>query len=193
MHSVETAPRRLSRHARRTADQSYENFRLVIGNKGERSAGIAYAGKVPAFHAEAATTQDVADQLRSQIDEDLDRRRAKGAPSWQADDFALALELISHRLSPIQTHVLSRIAEAGRKPMDIASMVWPSGFAPDAVRRAFNRTVKMVFQALDPESTKGSKAGEAFDAHVRSTEDGGPWTFSDAFREAAARFSGGAR
>lgn len=191
MQAIETPPRtKITRRARRIGDENYRSFRLVTGHREEKSVGVAYAGKIPVFHAEAETSSAVAADLRSQIDTDLQSRQARGPCGWTAEDYSLALHLGALRLSPVQSHILKRIGESGEDPVDLEALIWPSSFSQDAVHRALLRTIKMLIQAIDPDAAKSNAAGrQAFETISGGGEDG-PWVFIEPLKRAARDFVG---
>ena len=191
MQAIETPlPTKITRRARRIADESYRSFRLVLGYQGEQSVGVAYAGKIPVFHAEAATSDDVAADLRSQIDTDLQARLERGPHGWTVEDYSLALHLCAQRLSPVQSHILKRVAHVGDEPVHLEALIWPSSFPPDAVQRALVRTMKMISQAIDPHAGKSNAGGKQAFEVIAGGDENGPWAFIQPLRQAAAVFIG---
>lgn len=189
MDAIGTSPpRKLTRQTRRTADLSHRQFRLVVGQKGGVSAGVAYAGKTPVFHAEGASPDEVAGVLKAQIDADLAERRQRDPSEWSDADFALALHLVSARLNPLQTHALQRIGQMDGDAISLDELVWPSSFSADAMQRAFSRLLKMIVQALDPKAGKSSEASKEAIVQFAGNAGPGPWKFTQAFREAAGDF-----
>lgn len=195
MDAIKTSPpRKLTRQTRRTADLSHNQFRLVVGQKGGVSAGVAYAGKTPVFHAEGESPDGVAGLLRSQIDADLAERRQRQPSDWSDADFSLALHLVSARLNPLQTHALQRIAQLDGDAISLDELVWPSSFSADAMQRAFSRLLKMIVQALDPKTGRSSEASKETIVQFAGDAGVGPWKLTQAFRKAAADFiEGGTR
>lgn len=192
MHAIETTPpRKLTRQAKRTADLNHRYFRLVVGKKGDGSAGIAYAGKTPVYHAEGQDPQDVAAHLRTIIDADLEQRGQQKPSDWTVGDFALALHLISGRINAVQSHILKRIGEASDNEVDLETIVWPSSFSPDAVQRAFSRLLKMIVHALSPQAGASNGASREAIAQISGNAESGPWVFIPALRQAAREFTEG--
>lgn len=194
MHAIKTSPpRKLIRQTRRTADLSHNHFRLVVGQKGEASAGIAYAGKTPVFHAEGGSPDEVSDHLKAQIDADLAERRQRQPSDWSTADFALALHLVSAKMNPLQTHALQRIGQLDGDAISLDELVWPSSFSNDAMQRAFSRLLKMIVQALDPKTGKSSEAAREAIVQFAGDAGDGPWRFTQAFRGAAREFVEGGK
>lgn len=191
MQSVQTRPsNRKTRTARRRADAHYRNFRIVMGERGDHFAGVAYAGKIPVFDADAETLDGVDDALRNKIDADLNERRAKAASSyWICEDYVLALYLISPIMTPVQTHILRRVAEADGGPLDLEQLRWPSAFVDDAVTRGLSRLARMVSHALDGSAASGSAGPQSALATLIDGDDMPPWRFRRAFVAAAREFA----
>lgn len=181
-------PARVTSNARRRADSSYRNFRIVAGQRGTTFAGVAYAGKIATFHAEAASLDAVEGDLQKQIDDDLSSRIQSATDNgWTKDDYLLAMFLISPILSPVQTHVISRIAETAGKPLTLEQLRWPSIFSDDAVQRSLTRLSKMLSHAL-----YGAQENRPIEDGLENFVEGDasqPWTFLPNVVAAANEFA----
>jgi hypothetical protein len=178
-------------NARRRAATSHRGFRMFAEQRGERFAGMAYAGKMPIFDAEGANLDDVARALREMIDRDLARRQASaGSKGWSSDDYVLALFRISAVLNPIQTHIIRRIGKVAGEPLTPEELRWPSGFADDAILGSLSRLAMMVSHALDDDMDIADASVPA-KAIASLVEGNGlpPWTFRASFTGAARAFS----
>lgn len=181
-------PATVTSRARRRADASYRNFRLVVGQRGTTFAGVAYAGKIATFHAEAASLDAVESGLQNQIDGDLNARIAAATENgWTKEDYLLALFLISSSLSPVQTHVISRIAETAGDPLTLEQLRWPSVFSEDAVQRGLTRLSKMLSHAMH-----GAQEKRPVEDGLENFVEGDaiqPWTFRPNVVAAADEFT----
>ena len=181
-------PATVTSRARRRADASYRNFRLVVGQRGTTFAGVAYAGKIATFHAEAASLDAVESDLQKQIDADLSVRiEAAAENGWTKEDYLLAMFLISPILSPVQTHVISRIAETAGEPVTLEQLRWPSMFSEDAVQRGLTRLSKMLSHALY--GAQENRPAEDGVANFVEGDENQPWTFRPNFVAAAVAFT----
>lgn len=177
----------------RKLDESYRNYRLIAGQKGERFAAVAYAGKKPACSTAANELDEALDTLKLSIDRDFQNRAARIVDSGPtSEDFELALNLASARHTAAQRHVIARIAIEGAKPVSLQQLQRNSELSDDAVLRALARTAKMVADVLQIPVASGPARAEAafdvialqFDPSLRAE---GRWLFRPDFVSAAAR------
>jgi hypothetical protein len=189
MQALEISPTgREIRMARLRAGASYRNFQIAFERRGTIYVGTAYAGKIASFHAAADTLDAVESDLRKQIDADLrDRINAAISNGWTEDDYLLAMFLVSPILSPVQTHLIKRLAETAGKPVTLEQLRWPSIFSSDAVERSLVRLSKMLTHAL-----YGAQENAPIEDGLKNMVDGDvsqPWLFHANLVAAAGTFT----
>lgn len=185
--------KRVAGKVNRKLDETYRKYRLIAGQKGERFAAVAYAGRKPACSTVADDLDEALDTLKQSIDRDYQKRAERLAESDPTqEDFELALDLASARYSAVQRHVVERIGIDGERPVSLQQLQRNSELTDEAVLRALARTAKMVAEVVQVSTPGGPASAEAaFDVIAvefdTSEHAGGRWLFKPEFVIAAAR------
>lgn len=155
-----SAPRAAIGRAERRSDEIYRHYRLVAGQRGERFAAVAYAGKVQVFTTTGESLDEATGSLRQMIDNDIKHRAdRRGVDRPSSLDFERALDLIGSRRTVVQHHLLERIMILGGETTSLEQLRTRSDFSHDALLRALARLARHIAAILDISLPKGPASG----------------------------------
>lgn len=176
---------------RRSKDETYRHYRLIVGQRGDGFSSVAYAGKTLVFTGSGCDADCAIDDVKRQIDGDFARRTDRMvAGESTSDDLGLALALSAHRIPATLEHLFD-VLHAGTE-VTLSTVERRAGADRDTLKSDILRLARGIANVLSPGQPSGSRTAlSALNLMVEEVRDQGftdeAWIFRKAFATAAQR------
>lgn len=179
------------RPVRRSKDETYRNYRLMAGQRGDGFSSVAYAGKTRVFSGSGSDLDGALDDVKTQIDKDFASRKARlDSGGLSPEDFELALALCARKITATLEQFLPMLHGGPSLPLSQAER--RASVDRETLRAELLRLARAIANVLNLAGPKSSdNTFSALNLMVETISARGStdetWTFRPSFVKAVLR------